>query len=226
MNAITRTPTHTMSAWSENGRPRRTWATIQPTRAATMMAMPPIVGVPCLAMWCSGPRSSLPRIGWPSPRVRNAEIRKRVTISDRTPADDAGDHDGDHDERPPSSSRTTSRSSNAHDVVADRLRRLVALAGDDHDVAAAAPRRAPARSPRARSGSTTHLVPIGGVDPAQHGVDDGAGPPNAGCQMSRRRGRRGARRPRPSRPLGVVAVAAGAEHDDDPPAGRPAGGQR
>ena len=51
-----------------------------------MMAMPPIVGVPCLAMWCSGPRSSLPRIGWPRPRVRNTVISKRVTISDRAPA--------------------------------------------------------------------------------------------------------------------------------------------
>ena len=31
--------------------------------AATMIAMPPIVGVPALCKWWSGPRSSLPRIG-------------------------------------------------------------------------------------------------------------------------------------------------------------------
>ena len=47
--------------------------------------MPPIVGVPCLAMWCSGPRSSLPRIGWPRPRVRNSEISARVANSDTMP---------------------------------------------------------------------------------------------------------------------------------------------
>ena len=86
MKAIARTPTHTISAWSENGSPRRTWATSQPMNAAATMAMPPIVGVPCLAMWCSGPRSSLPRIGWPRPRVRNAEISARVMNSDRMPA--------------------------------------------------------------------------------------------------------------------------------------------
>jgi hypothetical protein len=86
MNAITRTAAQTIRAWSENGRPRRTWATSHPPRAATMIAMPPIVGVPCLAMWCSGPRSSLPRIGWPRPRVRKAWIRKRVTTSERSPA--------------------------------------------------------------------------------------------------------------------------------------------
>ncbi len=48
--------------------------------------MPPIVGVPCLAMWCSGPWSSLPRIGWPSPRPRNAAINILVMTSDNTPA--------------------------------------------------------------------------------------------------------------------------------------------
>ena len=55
MNAIASTPTHTIIAWSENARPRRMWATSQPTRAATTIARPPIVGVPCLCMWCSGP---------------------------------------------------------------------------------------------------------------------------------------------------------------------------
>ena len=43
------------------------WATSQPMKAATTIAIPPIVGVPCLTMWCSGPWSSLPRIGWPVP---------------------------------------------------------------------------------------------------------------------------------------------------------------
>ena len=86
MNAIEAMPIHTISAWSENGRPRRAWATTQPTNAAARMASPPIVGVPCLAMWCSGPWSSLPRIGWPSPRVPNAVMRSRVMTSDSTPA--------------------------------------------------------------------------------------------------------------------------------------------
>ncbi len=54
-------------------------------RAATRMAMPPMVGVPALC-WCSGPRSSGPRMGWPLPRLRKNPIRKRVDSSDTTAA--------------------------------------------------------------------------------------------------------------------------------------------
>ena len=86
MPAIARIPTQRIKPCVENGRPSRTCAASQPTSAAIRMARPPIVGVPCLAMWCSGPRSSLPRIGWPSPRVRNAEINARVANSATTPA--------------------------------------------------------------------------------------------------------------------------------------------
>ena len=62
MNDIERMPSQTIIAWSENAM-SRTCATAHPANAATTMAMPPIVGVPCLTMWCSGPWSSLPRIG-------------------------------------------------------------------------------------------------------------------------------------------------------------------
>ncbi len=134
--AIARMPTQTISAWVLNGRPSRTWADIQPTRAATRMAIPPIVGVPCLAMWCSGPRSSLPRIGWPRPRVRNIVISARVANSDTRPATTPAIMTA-ITARPPSDE------DGAGDVavverqhsVADRLSRLVTLAGDDHDVA-------------------------------------------------------------------------------------------
>ena len=134
--AMAMMPTQTINAWVLNGRPSRTWAAIQPTRAATRMAMPPIVGVPCLAMWCSGPRSSLPRIGWPRPRVRNNVISARVANSDTMPATTPAIMTA-ITARPPwtRTSRATARSSNGSTSVADRLRGLVTLAGDDHDVA-------------------------------------------------------------------------------------------
>jgi len=75
MPAITTMPTHMIIAWSENARLGRRCATIQPTAADTTMASPPIVGVPCFIMWCSGPLSSLPRIGCPVPRVRKKVMR-------------------------------------------------------------------------------------------------------------------------------------------------------
>ena len=114
-----------------------------------MMAMPPIVGVPCLAMWCSGPRSSLPRIGWPRPRVRKAEIRPRVTNSDSTPPSPPAIMTAITRSDAPASSAdaTTSRSSNVDHLVADGLGRLVALAGDHHDVAGPGHRRSPCGSP-------------------------------------------------------------------------------
>ena len=49
------TPTHTIIVWSEKARPGRMCATSHPTSAANTMARPPIVGVPCLCMWWSGP---------------------------------------------------------------------------------------------------------------------------------------------------------------------------
>ncbi len=55
MRAMKSTPSQTIIVWSENARPRRTCAISQPMNAAMTMAMPPIVGVPCLTMWCSGP---------------------------------------------------------------------------------------------------------------------------------------------------------------------------
>ena len=75
MKAITTMPIQMIIAWSEKARPWRKWAMAHPTNAAPMIARPPIVGVPALAMWWSGPRSSLPRIGWPLPRSRKNTIR-------------------------------------------------------------------------------------------------------------------------------------------------------
>ena len=51
MKARTSTPPHITSAWLENTRPLRVWATSQPTSAAPTMASPPIVGVPDLDWW-------------------------------------------------------------------------------------------------------------------------------------------------------------------------------
>ena len=75
MTTMNRIPAQMIRAWSENVTPSRTWAISQPMNADPTMAIPPIVGVPCFTMWCSGPWSSFPRIGWPCPRVRKKTMR-------------------------------------------------------------------------------------------------------------------------------------------------------
>ena len=89
-----------------------------------MMAMPPIVGVPCLAMWCSGPRSSLPRIGWPEPAgAEDAEIRNaRARSARRTLGHDAGDHDRDHGSTVSASPGSSDACAGADGAVVERQR--------------------------------------------------------------------------------------------------------
>ena len=106
------------------------------------------------------------------------------------------------------------------DDAADLLAGLVALAGDHDDVA----------GPRLAHGERDGGAPVGLAAarrarrrPSRPGSR--AGPRCAGCRWSgpRRRPRAAARAH--ERPLGAVAVAAAAEHDDDPAAGEPAGGR-
>ena len=209
MKAIARTPAQTISAWSENGRPRRMWATIQPMEAAATMAIPPIVGVPCLAMWCSGPRSSLPRIGWPSPRVRNAVIRKRVSSSDRIPATIPAIMTAINGGAPNDDTVVERQH-----LITDRLCRLVALAGDDHHVGGACARRAPGRSP---PGGPARPPPsaVRCRHAVDHVGDDGGGILRTRVvrchhhvigEPCRHRAHR--------RPLGVIAITAATEHDE------------
>ena len=140
MKAITRTPTHTMSAWSENGRPaadvgdepadergehdgdaahrRRALLGHVVLGAAVLLAEDRLAEAP------------------------GAERRDQEPGDDQRqdPGRDAGDHHGDHGE-----TRLAAAAGRAHDgavvelddAVADRLGRLVALAGDDDDVARA-----------------------------------------------------------------------------------------
>ena len=175
--------------------------------------MPPIVGVPCLAMWCSGPWSSLPRIGWPSPRVRNAAIRILVMTSDSTPAVDTGDHHGDHVRRSSSSAddgAVVERSTTSSPIVWVVSWPLPATTTTSPGPAASRARAIAA----ARSGSTSTFGRSAAATPANTASMIASGPPIAGCQMSRRRDRRAGPPRRPSAAASRVPVAAAAEHDD------------
>ncbi len=174
-------------------------------------------------MWCSGPRSSLPRIGWPRPRVRKSVISDRVTTSDSTPATTPAIMTAIKCDAP-RARRTTSRSSKASTwspivwVVSWPLPATTTTS----------PARAPSMAraiAAARSGSTTTRATVVGVHAAQHGPDDGG-------RVLRSRvvrchddpigaGRRDRAHPRPLR---VIAVPSGPEHDDHLPGGDGPGG--
>ena len=141
------------------------------------MAMPPMVGVPALVLWCWGPSS---RIDWPMlAALQSTLISTLVPISDSaraTPAATSRRITRRHRVRAHSSA-TTTRSSNGRDDAADVLGGLVALAGDQHDVA----------GPAGGEGEADGDAPVGldhevgrtaGMDAFEtllHGLDDGRG---------------------------------------------------
>ena len=108
-----------------------------------------------------------------------------------------------------------------HVCVADRLRRLVALAGDQHDVARRRPRRGPARWRRGgRARRATRDEALAGT-PESTAEMMAAGSSLRGLSevttaTSASVGRGGAHR----RPLGGVTVAAAAEHHEHAALGR------
>ena len=163
-------PTQTITAWLENTRPWRKWATTQPKNAETTMARPPIVGVPCLARWCSGPRSSLPRIGWPLPRLRKNVIRYRVPNSETIIA-----------HAPPIMTAIIGAPAaglagdgavvEVEHLVADGLGAFVTLAGDQHDVAGSRRTKGDLYGLPAIWFDHNAATVVGG-DPLQSGIDD------------------------------------------------------
>ena len=129
----TRMPTQAMAAWLEKTRPCRKWATIHPKNAETTMASPPIVGVPCLCMWCSGPTVFLAedRLALAAVAEEGDEVPRAEQRGDHRAR--PGDHDGDHGSAR-NSSAATARSSNSRTWSPMVCVRFVALAGDQHHV--------------------------------------------------------------------------------------------
>ena len=103
-------------------------------------------------------------------------------------------------------------------LVADELIRLVALAGDDHHVAGLG-ERDPEADRRGAVGFDLDAATVAVADPGQDLVDDGHRV--LGARVVGRHDRQvghARRRRSHQRPLRAVAVATGAEHDDDPAA--------
>ena len=143
------------------------------------MTTPPIVGVPAFVVWPDGTSSW---IGWPMLRARSQSIRKRVPTRANSSAVPAarrrpitsspwpsfGGATGTV--RQPAWSSTVAGDGDVVEgqhLVADGLRRLVALAGDQHDVARiGADCTARAMAAR-RSGSTVTLSASAGAMPAR-----------------------------------------------------------
>ena len=133
--------------------------------------------------------------------------------SDGQRRDGSGDEEARPLRAPPnrsSSSRATTRSSNGATSSPDRLRRLVALAGDHDDVAGSAPLEGDGDR-RRRSGSTTsrrrrraarRSAAMIAAGSSLRGLSDVRTTTlrASGCRLAHRR------------PLGAVAVAAAAEH--------------
>ena len=127
------------------------------------MAMPPMVGVPALVMWPCGPSS---RIGWP--------MWRRVEHADQELGADERHGRGRRRRRRAGGSRarlrragatprpTTTRSSNGVTTPPMSWVRLVALAGDQHDVTGRGRGRGPGAMAARRSGSTTEVGRLGG----------------------------------------------------------------
>ena len=200
------------------------------TTAATM-PMPPMVGVPALAMWTWGPSS---RICWPmlcfsSQRMRNGvvstathratppEVMSEITAG--APAPGAADPLGEGRGGPPR------RSSKGDDPVRQDLGGLMALAGEEHDVPG--PGRSDGAPGWPRPGRARPPAPRRPTMPAADLVDDGhRGPPTADCPRSGRRRRPAGGHRAHLRALPLVAVATAAEHARGPVPIRPAPGPR
>ena len=81
--------------------------------AAKRISSPPIVGVPCLAMWCCGPSS---RMCWPNSLRRRNSMKRGPIAMEMIERDRGSDEDADHAPLPEQSVR--------HDLEADRARAL------------------------------------------------------------------------------------------------------
>ena len=122
MNAITITPTHTISAWSENGRPRRMWATSQPAEGGdddgdAAHRRRALLGHVVLGSAVLLAEDRLAETAGAEHVDQHARHDQR-----QRPGDDAGDHHRDHGETP------------SRPVIMARLR----LAGDHGEASSSA----------------------------------------------------------------------------------------
>ncbi len=122
----------------ENVTPGITWADRNPTTTAPTMQIPPMVGVPALAMWTWGPSS---RICWPMLFLSSHRMSSGVvsTATHRAmPPEVMREIIGASDpNRSAKAAAPSTRSSNGHRDGTRRLGGLVTLAGQQHHVTGA-----------------------------------------------------------------------------------------